>query len=58
MTVLWSTTELPGLTFDPEPPDDEDDSPACRTPRDLWGQGITAHAARTATVIQPPARYL
>lgn len=57
MTVLWTTTELPGLAFDPEPPDDEDDSPACRTPCDLWGQGITAHQANTATLI-PTGDYL
>ncbi|WP_329336150.1 hypothetical protein OG252_13260 [Streptomyces sp. NBC_01352] len=58
MTVLWTTTELPGLTFDPEPDDEDDDTPHCRTPRDLWGQGITAHAANNATVINAPARYL
>lgn len=31
MTVLWSTTELPGQHWDPEP-DDEDDGPHCRIP--------------------------
>lgn len=28
MTVLWATEELPGLTWDPEP-DDEDNGPWC-----------------------------
>ncbi|MCX4697030.1 hypothetical protein [Streptomyces sp. NBC_01373] len=58
MTFLWTATELPGHAYDPEPDDDNDDTPHCRAPRDLWGQGITAHAANTATVITPPARYL
>lgn len=32
--TLWTTEELPGLAFDPEPPpdDDGDDGPHCRTP--------------------------
>lgn len=29
MTALWTASELPGHTFDPEP--DEDDGPWCRT---------------------------
>lgn len=55
MTVLWAATELPA--HDPEPDDQDDDTPHCHTPRDLWGQGITAHAARTATLI-PTGDYL
>lgn len=31
MTVLWTTEDLPGAAFDPEP-DDEDDTPNCRIP--------------------------
>lgn len=41
MTVLWTTTELPGAAFDPEPDDDEDDTPNCRTPGLLPEQHTT-----------------
>jgi hypothetical protein len=47
VTVLWTTGELPGAAFDPEP-DDEDDGPWCRTPGLLPEQ--RAHTA-TVTVI-------
>ena len=33
MSVLWTTEELPGLAFDPEPePDEDDNGPWCRHP--------------------------
>lgn len=56
MTVLWTTEELPGLAFDPEP-DDEDDGPWCYHP-DLWGQGANDHRLATMTTINPIGSYL
>lgn len=58
MTVLWTTEELPGLAFDPDPePDEDDNGPWCHTPtgRDLWGQGIHA---RHLTTINLTGSYL
>lgn len=65
MTVLWTTEELPGRAFDPEP--DDEDGPWCHTPtptdlrqheiRDCRGQHAGPIALRTATTIDP-GRYL
>jgi hypothetical protein len=52
VTALWTTGELPGAAFDPEPDDDGDDGPWCRAPGLLPEQ-----RDRTATV-QPPEEYL
>lgn len=47
--VLWSTAELPGVHWDPEP-DDEDDGPWCYYP-DLSGQGANINRLATMTTI-------
>lgn len=58
MSVLWTTEELPGLAFDPEPPpDDEDDDTWCYYP-DLGGQGADSHRLATMTSIEPIGGYL
>lgn len=56
MTVLWTTEELPGARFDPEP-DDEDDSTWSYHP-DLWGQHATVDQLITMTTINPTGGYL
>lgn len=57
-TALWTTEELPGLAFDPEPDDDEDDGePWCWHP-DLHGQGLTPERLGTMTTITPNRSYL
>ncbi|NUS22706.1 MAG: hypothetical protein HOV92_00560 [Streptomyces sp.] len=57
MTVLWATEELPGQAFDPEPDDDEDDTPRCYRP-DLWGQGANDHRLATMTTLTVSQEYL
>lgn len=65
MTVLWTTEELPGLTFDPEPDNDHQPSDHTPTPfdlrqhemRDLQAQGAGPHALRTAHTV-PTGEYL
>ncbi|MGW2720818.1 hypothetical protein [Streptomyces sp. NPDC001492] len=57
MTVLWATEELPGINWDPEPPDDEDDGPWCRYP-DLNGQRASLIALHTMTTIEPAGGFL
>lgn len=55
MSELWATEDLPATAWHNEPPDEDDDPDL---PRDLWGQGITAHETRTMTTITPAGRYL
>lgn len=56
MTVLWTTEELPGLAFDPEP-DDTDDGPWCRHP-DLVGQHASLVQLATMTTLTVSQEYL
>ena len=53
---LWTTEELPGLSWDPEP-DEDDDGPWCRHP-DLWGNGITAEQLHAMTTVPTPGDLL
>ncbi|MGW0837501.1 hypothetical protein [Streptomyces prunicolor] len=58
MTVLWSTAELPGVRWDPEP-DDEDNGPWCRREwADLLGQRAELHKLATMTTIDPTGDFL
>lgn len=54
MTVLWTTEELPGQAFDPEP---DDDGPWCYHP-DLGGQGADDGRLATMTTIPLQGSYL
>lgn len=53
MTVLWTTTELPGHNWDPDPDDEDDDSgPWCRIP------GLPPEQRARITDVQPLEEYL
>ena len=54
MTALWTTGDLPGAAFDPEP-DDDGDAPWFP---DLGGQGLDIIRLRTMTTIRPTGEYL
>ena len=56
MTVLWTTEELPGLAFDPEP-DEDDDGPWCYYP-DISGQRATPEQLARMTTINLSGSYL
>lgn len=60
--MLWTTEELPGTAFDPEP-DDEDDGPWCNQPTnpygmDLRGQHATPYQLHTMTTVPTPGDLL
>lgn len=50
MSVHWTTDELPGARWDPEP-DDGDDGPWCKWPTDLSGQHATTDALDAMTTV-------
>ncbi len=55
MTVLWTTTELPGHDWDPEPDPDDDK----RTyPLDLQGQGPTRAQLNATRTVPTTGEYL
>ncbi|NUR04227.1 MAG: hypothetical protein HOY79_49325 [Streptomyces sp.] len=54
---LWTTSELPGLNWDPEP-DEDDDGPWCRIPSDLGGQGVNPDRLLAMTTITTTGNYL
>ena len=57
MTELWTTSELPGVDFDPEPEPDDEDDVWCYFP-DLGGQGADSYRLATMTTVEPVGGFL